>query len=151
MALVGLGALFIVGCGGGFEIAEGNLAGTIGGQSWEFGSGSVDMGDTMSGTLVSNAVGVKDCSTFGSADDGPIILINIPGEVGTHELEFNLFDLENALTMTFVPAPGENFIATEGIIEVEEITDAEVSVGVFATMDDGMNEVSGRFVVPICP
>lgn len=77
------------------------------------------------------------------------ILFTVPAEPGEYPLHFDLSDLTNARVVNFSPRGGENILATEGIIVVEEVTETEVAVGVLAMTGD--NEINGWIRARICP
>ena len=153
MKKLSLALLMTIGCGG-FEIAEGDLSGTVDGSSWALKSGVTDPflsdDDDYSVTLYGGEVQVA-CGQSEPSSTGPIILASIPKAPGSYELKFNLFDLDGSRTVTVVPAPGENVILTEGLIEVEKIEGDVLYAAMYAKDDAGSYELSGHFRASVCP
>lgn len=150
-ALCAAAAACVVGCGGdgggggSYEIAEGNLSGQIGGQSWEFASGWTDdfLSDEKDLFTVLYDVEAEACG-FGGPDTDRSILVNVPRTPGEYELSFT-----RNVTLA---SGGENNVATTGLMVVESVTDTELSVGLYAIFSgDEAFEVSGHFTATICP
>lgn len=91
---------------------------------------------------------VEECA-FGHDTETSQVIFSIPAEVGEYPLQFDFSDLENARVVNFSPRGGENIIASDGVIVVEEVTDTEVTIGVLAMTDS--NEINGRITATICP
>jgi hypothetical protein len=137
-----LTAAALAGCGEDVTVTEQPLSGMVGGQQWTF-----QKGDT--NAFLSDADGffaslyAEDFAACGfGAPSPPMLLISVPTEIG--EYGFSL-----SRNMTFVPSSGENLVATEGVIVVEEIT-ADTIYGGLHGIFDGDNEVDGTFALTIC-
>lgn len=77
------------------------------------------------------------------------IIFTAPKEAGEYPLKLNFGDLANNRTITFVPAPGNNVIASQGLLVIESISAEEVTIGLVA--DAGESSINGRFTTAICP
>lgn len=147
-ALCAAVAVCSVGCGGGgdsYEIAEGNLSGKIGGQSWEYASGWTDdfLSDEEDLFTVLYDVEAEACG-FGGPSTDRSILLDIPRTPGEYELSFN----QNVT----LAVGSDNNVATTGLLVVESVTDTEVKVGLYAIFGgDEDFEVNGHFTATICP
>ncbi len=132
-------------CGGGddLSISDAPLSGSIGGEAWTFMSGETDAflseGDDDFFAVLS-AGAELDCG-FGQPDGNYLILAvpKTPGE----------YDLSLQRNMTFVVAPSDNLIGTDGVIRVDTVTDTTVTGGIHAVYD-GDNEVDGTFELTVC-
>ncbi len=116
--------------------ADQPLSGTINGDAWTAGAGLISdsSADDMSGTVYGDDNDLE-CGGDTTTATYPQLLVNVPKEPGTYELNLNLFDLANARTFTVVPAPGENIIMGEGVMVVEA-SDAGRRVGLLASEGD---------------
>lgn len=90
------------------------------------------------------------CDDLARTPTAPMLMVNIPKEEGQHQLKFDLFSSDN-LTMTLVPGPGENIILSQGILEVESVTDTSIRAGMYVTDGEGKYEFNGWFDVTLCP
>ena len=120
--------------------------GQMDGAAWAMRVASVDEGfdeDELSIKLY--AEDVEACG-FGIAADSSI-LFNIPRMEGEYPLSFSFGGGDNR-TVTFSPGPGQNVIASDGVIVVDALSDTEVTVGIVATAGD--SEINGRFTATIC-
>jgi hypothetical protein len=152
MKKLSLALLMTIGCGG-FEIAEGDLSGMVDGNMWTLKSGVTDPflsgDDDYSVTLYGGDVEVA-CGQSEPSSTGPIILASIPKAPGSYELKLSLFDLDGSRTVTVVPAPGENVILSEGVIEVEKVEGDVLHAAMFAKGGEGTYELSGHFRANVC-
>lgn len=152
--MLGALVLVLVGCGGddsdddggGTSIASGPLTGKVGGAPWTVATAQADASFTDdSGFWVDlYAEQLASCSDSGS---GNSVILTVPRQVGTHRMSFDLtgtFFIPNQAT------GGDNLIATNGTIRVDEITATSVRGGVTMTYDAN-NTVSGEFDATICP
>ena len=89
---------------------------------------------------------IEDCG-FGVSSEGGEIIFSVPRMEG--EYPFLLDFSSKSQTATFVPAPGENVISTEGLIVIEHLSESEVTMGIVAQA--GNSKVNGRFTATICP
>jgi hypothetical protein len=129
-------------CGGSDEVSEMPLSGVIDGQAWNFVAGDTDSflsGDD--GFFASLYAEEFTACGFGGPEP-PLLLGRIPKEPGEYKLGLSM-------SMTFVPSPGENLVATRGRLIVHEVTDTTVSAGLYARFD-GDNEVDGQFTLTVC-
>lgn len=88
---------------------------------------------------------VDDCDSFASSDMGTL-LFSVAKMEGEYPLNLSLSG--GGQTITFVPAPGQNVIATEGVVTVDALSDSEVTIGLVA--DAGSSSINGRFTATIC-
>ena len=135
-------------CGGGYSpesIIDQAPQGLMEGEDWTMVSAVVtDDGDSLSVDLY--PIEVEPCDGFASSDSS--IIFSVPKEEGEHPLNFS-FDLANNQTVTFVPAPGSNVIASQGLIVIEALSAEEVTIGLVADADD--SSINGRFTTAVCP
>ena len=131
-----------VGCGGGYEIADGDLSGTVHGQDWKFVTGWTDdfLSDDKDFFTSLYDVEAEACGFTADTERG--LLLNVPRTEGEYELSFSQ-------NVTFY-MNSDNKIATTGKMVVESISDTEIEVGLYAMFDDD-NEVSGHFTATVCP
>ena len=138
-------------CGGddSFEVLEQNLQGVIGGNEWTFVDGETNsfLSDETSFFTTLYASDIENCGFISSR--GHHILASLPNEVGTFELDF--FE---GRTITLVSTGPDdvpvNNIATEGVIEITEITETSIKGGISAATDND-NTINGQFDISICP
>ena len=142
-ALCALLVVSAAGCGASTEIADTPLAGTVAGQPLAFVAGETNafLSEGESDYFAELYPSAYTACGFG-APDGPHLILSVPKEPGDYE--FGL-----SLNMTFY-ADGNNLVATEGAIRVDEVTATTVTGGVHGIFD-GDNEVDGVFSIPICP
>jgi hypothetical protein len=149
---LGAMALALGGCGdddagdGGptASIAGGAVTGKVGGATWTVITAQVDpfLTDDSEFWVDLYAEQLPWCDGFGS---GNSLILLVPKQVGTHRLRLNgTFVIANQAT------GGDNLIAQEGAIRVDEITAMSVRGGVTMTYDAD-NSVSGEFDADICP
>lgn len=133
-------------CGGGYSpasILDQAPSGSMEGEDWAMMSAVVrDGSDSFSVSLY--PVAVESCDAFASSDTQ--ILFSAPKEVGEYPLRFSFGP--DGQTITFVTGPGENLIATSGLLVVEAVSADEVTIGLVA--DAGDSSINGRFTAPIC-
>lgn len=136
-------------CGGGYSpdsIIDQAPQGLMEGTDWTMVSAVVtDDNDSLSVKLF--PIEVEPCDGFASSDSS--IIFSVPKEQGEHPLKFSFGDFENNQTITFVPAPSSNVIATEGLIVIESLSEEEVTIGLVA--DAGDSSINGRFTTAVCP
>ncbi len=148
--MIALG-LVLFGCGGGAtsytagDIDNQTPQGLVDGESWTMQTAIVvDDGTDLSVSLY--PIAVEACDRSASSDTE--IIFSAPRTVGEYPLNFSLGGSDNR-TITFVTGPGENVIATQGLLVVEAISATEVTMALVA--DAGNNSINGRFTVPVCP
>jgi hypothetical protein len=131
-ALLFVGGVLLVVLLAGCQItySQDPLAGTIGGTAWTFTDGTI----SSTGSVSMN----------GSVSGYTVIFTVDPLEVGSVELQFNLFDLANAKTVTCYDGT-TNYIITEGNYEILTITDTEVTGQMNFTSEDC--SLNGQFTL----
>ncbi|WP_281325059.1 hypothetical protein [Polyangium sp. 6x1] len=148
LGILALGTTLLAACGGGFsvdDIEDHAPEGTVAGASWAMKSAVVtDDGDRFSVSLF--PVEVMACDKFASSDTQ--ILFSAPKTAGEYPLKLELTDLNGSQTITFVTAPGQNVIASEGILNVESVSADKVTIGLLAEAEE--NTINGRFTTSIC-
>ena len=122
--------------------------GSMGGNAWTMQSAVVRVdsweSNKLSVTLYGDAV--EACDAFAMSTAGEIIF-SVPRATGSYPLNFSFSS--GGQTITFVPAPGQNVISTEGLVVVEAVSDTEVTIGLVA--DAGSSHVNGRVTTALCP
>ncbi len=151
---LGVLALALAGCGGGDDdddgatasIASGPLTGKVGGATWTLATAQTDafLTDDSGFWVDLYAEALASCDDFGS---GNSLILTVPKKVGTYRMSLSL----NGTFVIANPATGgDNLVATDGAIRVDEITATSVRGGVTMTKDAD-NTVSGEFDATICP
>jgi hypothetical protein len=149
---LGMLALALTGCGGDDDdgaaasINSGPVTGKVAGASWTLTTAQTDTflseGDEFWVDLYAEAL--TSCNDFGS---GNSIILSVPKRVGTHRMSLSL----NGTFVIANPATGgDNLVATDGAIRVDEITDVMLRGGVTMTYDAD-NSINGEFEAVICP
>lgn len=129
------------GDGGGFEIAQGALAGQIAGMPFETKSGFArDVFNDGEYWIELHDAEVEDPCAM-SFPDGPHIILRSDGQPMDAALS-----LQNNITFTYGEA--QNDIATTGRLVIDGIDGDMLSGGLYAKMD--ASEVDGTFSVPVC-
>jgi hypothetical protein len=136
------------GGGGSFDVSDIEdqaLSGTHDGESWTFVQGETN--DFLSDE---DSFFVQLYDEAGTACDfetpsGTSIILRVPKEVGSYGLSFT----NNGYTVTFAVPPGNNYIATEGVIDVREITATTVTFGLIADYDSD-HVANGVATADIC-
>lgn len=148
-------AVSLAGCGASDPTADillTNPEGNHGGSAWSLVEATVtNDGSELSVHLF--AEDVPDCNTFPPSDSTlGYIIFSMPAELGPRELYFDLFDLGNpdTQTVTFVTPPSSNTVATEGILNVTELDDTSLTLGLMVDGGDGF-DVNGTFTATFCP
>jgi hypothetical protein len=133
------------GSGGGTAISSQVLAGKIGGEAWTFVQGETDafLSDDSTYFVILYASSFSACSTFSAPSDESHILISIPKTPGS-------YDLSLAKNATFYVPPSDNWVATRGHVQIDELTATTIAGGARITYNDD-NTVDGQFQVSICP
>jgi hypothetical protein len=83
------------------------------------------------------------CESFAAPTDENQILIQIPKTGGS-------YDLSLARNATFYLPPSDNYVATQGHVQIDEITTTTITGGARITYN-GDNTVEGQFQASICP
>lgn len=147
LGILALGTTLLAACGGFSvdDIEDHAPQGTVAGANWAMKSAVVtDGGDRLSVSLF--PVEVTACDSFASSDTQ--ILFSAPKTAGEYPLKLELTDLNGSQTITFVTGPGQNVIASEGILNVESISAEKVTIGLLAEAEE--NTINGRFTASIC-
>ncbi len=139
------------GCGedGGFieeDILDQPATGRLDGAPWtaiEGGAITDPTSNRLNITLF--AEDTEECSTFVPTELG-IVLTSVPAEEGVYPL--NLDSLDDGVVVNFVNPDNVNFITTDGLIVVEEITPETVTLRLVAVI--GESDINGRIVVDRC-
>lgn len=129
--------------GASMEIADTPLSGSVAGQAWIFVAGHTDEFLSRDEPDFFATLFPATFTTCGfSEPSGNHLIVSIPKTVGEYEMGLQR-------NMTYVVGPGENLVALEGRIVVDEVTATTVKGGLVSSYD-GDNEVSGRFELTIC-
>lgn len=130
------------GGGGGEEIVDTTLSGSVGGQPWTFVAGHTDafLSEGESDFFAELYAGTFTPCGF-DTPTGDFLIVSVPKEVG--EYDFSL-----SLNMTFVVG-SDNLVATDGRVVVDEVTATTVRGGLVGDFD-GDNHVNGQFELTIC-
>ena len=137
----------VAGCGSddGVEddIADRLARGTIRGQDATVSGGRQDVILSDEETLVATLhLGPYDGCNDSNVPGGRLLL-DIPAAPG-------LYELGDDRGVNFVAeSDDENLVATEGVLRVDEVTEAHLSGGLRAYFDDA-NQVDGTFTIDIC-
>lgn len=83
------------------------------------------------------------CAGFSAPTDVNEILVDIPRTTGS-------FDLSLTRNATFYVAPSDNWVATRGRIQIDQVTATTITGGANITYNAD-NTVDGQFQVTICP
>lgn len=138
----------LVGCAaddsGSMEIADTQLAGTVGGKPWSFQTGHTSAFLSEGDPDFFSTLYPMAFTTCGfSEPGGDHLIVAVPKTTGEYEMGLSR-------NMTFVVGESQNLIAFEGKIVIDEVTATTVKGGLAARYDDA-NSVSGRFELAICP
>lgn len=142
--------LLVLGLGAGCSVSTSedvspqNLSGYIDGQPWSFAAGEIsaflsDGQDNFFATLYPAAY--TPCSS--EPPPGSHLIVSIPKTPGT-------YDFNASRNMTFVDDSDDNLVSFDGKIIVDDVEPDQVSGGLASTYD-GNNQVSGQFVLTVCP
>ncbi len=130
------------------DILDQMPSGSMEGTAWTAMGAQVSSsfgGDELSVELVPTEL--DDQCGFVTSDSS--ILFSVPAVVGEYPLSFDFGSLDSSRTITFVPAPASNVIASTGLIVVEAVSETEVTIGLVAEAGD--SRINGRFTAPRCP
>ncbi|WP_272420111.1 hypothetical protein [Polyangium jinanense] len=147
LGILALGTTLLAACGGVSvdDIEDQAPQGTVAGASWTMKSAVVtDDGDRFSVALF--PIEVPACDSLAAADTH--ILFSAPKTAGEYPLKLDITDLNGSQTITFVTGPGQNVIASEGILNVESVSAEKVTIGLLAEAEE--NTINGRFTTTIC-
>jgi hypothetical protein len=147
-----LGLLLSANCGGGssgggsgLAISNQVLSGKIGGQPWTFAAGESDAFLSTASTYYVDMYpsSFTACATFAAPTDVNLLIVDLPTTTGS-------FNLSLARNATFYVAPSDNWVATRGRIQIDEVTATTITGGANMTYNAD-NTVDGQFQITICP
>ncbi len=131
-------------CGGVDSIKKEAPSGTLGGKSWSLGKAVVfKSGSDLDINLYPDS-SIEDCGYGENADS---VFWGMPAEEGARTLKLDLFDLAGSQTVTYYDG-STNYILTDGVVNVAELTGTEVTIGINATDSD--NTINGTFTTTLC-
>jgi hypothetical protein len=153
---------FLISCGSddsedtgpSYEFINQNTQGTIDGNSFDFGSGTVEVSpfdsNEFSLDLYDDSETFTDpCELFGFGDFVNVFF-SVPNAVGLYELSIDFSGGNESRTVTlFNPETVLNIIATEGAVEILSISDTELTGRI--DVRAGESFVNGNFTVVFCP
>ena len=154
--------IFVLSCGEedngpGYKFIDQDAAGKIDKVNWTYADGYADIETFGTGSDLRVSVDLTIPQTEEGCDifipEGDMVFFSVPNEVGLYKLklDLNCFTCADNITVTLFKKDGfENFIATEGAVEILAISDTEVSGRIDARYD-GNTFVNGNFAVSICP
>ncbi|SKC55365.1 hypothetical protein [Ohtaekwangia koreensis] len=136
-----------------YNFKEQNLTGKIDNTDWAYQTGYASQdGSNSEGTiyitLVQGHTG-EGCSTW---PEGDHVFFTLPNATGLYKLkfDFNNWDAEdNQIVTLFDQESTTNNFATEGAVEITEITSTQISGRIDARSEDD-TFVNGNFTVTIC-
>jgi len=137
---------FAAGCGGSLQISDAPMSGKIGGVPWSFGSAESIAFLSSSDQFFVEAYAevVAPCTGAGNGLSSNRMILNVPRSTGDYLLGSGLNET------FFVQSTGFNYIATNGRIVVNQVTDTMLS-GAGHFIFDADNDVNGQFQAQICP
>lgn len=123
-------------------IASTPASGTIAGTPFTLGTRymNVSSGDLFVDLLPEAAA---DCTIDETDGRYPFIIFFVPPMAGRYELDFG------TQTVTFVDAPSNNLIVSNGVIQIDSIT-ADTVTGGLHVFDAEFGEINGRFDGELC-
>ncbi len=123
-------------------IANTPASGTIAGTPFTLGTRymNVSSGDLFVDLLPDAAA---DCTLDETDGRYPFIIFFVPPMAGRYELDFG------TQSVTFVDAPSNNLIVSNGVIEIDSITTDTVTGGLHV-FDEEFGEINGRFDGQLC-
>lgn len=146
------------------DIVGTNPTGQFDGVAWEMtkatvkrsggaaadGGASSDGGSAGSLSIKMFGSQVADCAF--SAPDAGYIIFSMPAKVGKRSLQLSFSDFTDPdnQTVTFVTPPSSNNISVDGILNLTELTDSSMTLGILAEAGDDTN-VNGTFTATFCP
>lgn len=149
----------MVACGGSpkadrtLDILPDLPTGQFSGTPWAMTKATVKRANTADGggTLDVKLFGtdVADCAS--SSPDAGYIIFKMPAQLGARTLQLSLSDLSSPKnqTITFVTPPSSNNIAVDGVLNVTELTETSVTLGLLAK-GGKTTDVNGTFTATFC-
>ncbi|MBA3453954.1 MAG: hypothetical protein H0T42_12740 [Deltaproteobacteria bacterium] len=123
-------------------IASGPASGTISGTPFTVGTRFMNVsGSDLYVDLL--PVAAADCTLDETDGRYPFIIFFVPPTPGRYPLGFS------SRTVTFVDAPSNNLVVSDGVIEIEAITATTVTGGLHV-FNSEFGEVNGRFDGTLC-
>ncbi len=142
-----LAACLAGGCNAGtIEISSAPMAGLIGGVAWSFGTAETNALLSRSDQLWIDVYqeALAPCTGAGASVSSNRLILNAPTQAGDYLLG-------SGVRVTFyVPMTGNNYVATQGRMVIDQVTDTMLSGGANLRYDDS-NDVDGQFQATICP
>ena len=122
-------------------IAAGPATGTLAGTPFTLGTRfmNISSGDLFVDLL---PVAAPDCTLDETDGKFPFIIFFVPPAAGT-------YPLGDARSVTFVDAPSDNLIVSNGVIQIDSVTTSTVTGGLHV-FDEEFGEVNGRFDGALC-
>lgn len=139
------------------DIVGTNPTGQFDGVAWEMtkatvkkSGGSADGGSAGSLSIKMFGSAVADCAS--SASDAGYIIFSMPAKVAKRPLQLSFSDLTDPdnQTVTFVTPPSSNNISVDGILNLTELTDTSMTLGILAEAGSDTS-VNGTFTANFCP
>lgn len=123
-------------------IASTPASGTIAGMPFSLGSRYMNVSD---GDLFVDLLpeAAADCTVDETDGRYPFIIFFVPPTAGRYELDFG------TRTVTFVDAPSNNLVVSNGVIQIDSVTADTVSGGLHV-FDAEHGEINGRFDGELC-
>jgi hypothetical protein len=149
--VVAVFAISLAACGGpphdrADDIVKTAPTGTFGGASWTMTKASISNDGTRLDVKIFGD-DVADCAF--SSDKTGYLLFTMPAKVAKRPLKFSFdFSDPDNQTITFVTPPSNNNIATDGILNLTELTDTSVTLGILAKA--GADNVNGTLTATLC-
>lgn len=137
----------LVGCGPGEPtIAATNPTGKLGGTAWSMKKATI----TRDGSSIDVKLFGEDVADCASTSDKGYIMFSMPATVGKRPLKLS-FDFTDPATqtVTFFTPPSNNNIASEGLLNLTELTETSATLGL-SVKSGSDNEVNGTFTTTIC-
>jgi hypothetical protein len=137
--------------GPGYEFIDQDAAGEIENEPWAYADGYASINDDMISIDLVLPQDEEGCDM--GIPEGSSVFFNVPNAVDLYKLKFNLSNPVGNQTVTLYLEDGlnsVNYVATEGAIEILEITGSTVSGRIDARYDKN-TYVNGNFTISICP
>ena len=122
------------------------VAGKFGSAPWTMTSARV----TKSNDKLEFSIYGNNEAACASAATGNYLLFSMPAAVGKRPLKFSInFADPTVQTVTFVTLPSSNLIATEGELDLTEVSATSVTLGM-RVKGDANSEVNGTLTQTLC-
>jgi len=140
--------------GADYNFVEQVAQGVIEGDDWTLGSGTASATEDQDGNKIysvnmySAQETMQDaCGFFGADFDK--IFFSIPTEVGVYALSFDLSSFSGRTATLYDNETGLNVIASDGAIEIVEVTETQV-IGKVDIRSGTDNNINGNFTLDLC-